>query len=152
LVLEAHPSWTPMQVRQALMMTASKHETPDNSTYGWGIIDVWAAIHYDSAAGAQTWPAATPGLAFSLWSYPNPARSTATIVFTIPRAGTTQISLYDALGRRVRAFPASAGRQGRNELRWDGKGQDGSTVAAGVYFCRVNAAGNSGTTRIVLVR
>lgn len=46
LLLEAHPGWTPMQVREALMMTASNAFTPDND-YGWGIIDVMAAINYN---------------------------------------------------------------------------------------------------------
>jgi hypothetical protein len=45
VVLSAHPTWTPMQVREALMMTASQAGTPDN-TYGWGIINVMAAINY----------------------------------------------------------------------------------------------------------
>ncbi|MFQ6114627.1 MAG: S8 family serine peptidase, partial [bacterium] len=47
LLLEAHPDWTPMQVREALMMTASRADHPDN-LYGWGIIDVLAAIEYGS--------------------------------------------------------------------------------------------------------
>lgn len=45
LILEAHPNWTVMQVREAMMMTADNAETPNN-TYGWGIIDVLAAINY----------------------------------------------------------------------------------------------------------
>ncbi|NQV42738.1 MAG: S8 family serine peptidase [Candidatus Marinimicrobia bacterium] len=46
LVLEAHPSWTPMMVREALMMTADGNTSPDN-TRGFGLIDVMAAINYD---------------------------------------------------------------------------------------------------------
>lgn len=45
LVLEAHPTWNPMMVREALMMTASQSESPNNQ-YGYGIIDVMAAINY----------------------------------------------------------------------------------------------------------
>jgi serine protease AprX len=45
LVIQAHPTWTPMMVREALMQTADNAATPDN-TYGWGIIDVMAAIDY----------------------------------------------------------------------------------------------------------
>lgn len=45
VVLSAHPTWTAMQVRDALMQTASQAKTPDNN-YGWGIIDVVAAINY----------------------------------------------------------------------------------------------------------
>lgn len=47
ILLSAHPEWTPMQVREALMLTASQAATPDN-TYGWGIIDVLAALNYNS--------------------------------------------------------------------------------------------------------
>jgi len=46
LILEAHPEWTPMMVRQALMMTADRSLAPDNE-YGFGLIDVVAAMEYD---------------------------------------------------------------------------------------------------------
>jgi subtilisin family serine protease len=45
LVLQAHPGWTPMQVREALMQSGDHAAAPDNA-YGWGIIDVMAAINY----------------------------------------------------------------------------------------------------------
>lgn len=40
----AHPQWTNMQVRQAMMQTASQAANPDNS-FGWGIVNTWAALH-----------------------------------------------------------------------------------------------------------
>jgi len=46
LILEAHPNWTPMMVREALMLTADGNTSPDN-TRGFGLIDVVAAINYD---------------------------------------------------------------------------------------------------------
>jgi len=52
LVLQAHPLWTPMQVRDALRETASRHNSPDND-YGWGIIDAMAAIHYGEATKVE---------------------------------------------------------------------------------------------------
>ena len=45
VILSAHPAWTPMQVREALMRTASNRACPNN-TYGWGIIDLLAAVNY----------------------------------------------------------------------------------------------------------
>ena len=45
LILSAHPEWTPMQVRESMMMTASRATYPDNN-YGWGIPDLLAAIQY----------------------------------------------------------------------------------------------------------
>ncbi len=45
VLLSAHPEWTPMQVREALMATASQAGTPNNN-YGWGIVDLLAAVNY----------------------------------------------------------------------------------------------------------
>ena len=49
LVLSRTPSLTPMQVREALRMTASQADDPDND-YGWGILDAYAAAHYYGAS------------------------------------------------------------------------------------------------------
>jgi len=46
LVLEAHPEWGPMEIREALMSTASQTTNPDNA-YGSGLIDVWSSIYED---------------------------------------------------------------------------------------------------------
>lgn len=48
LILEQHPTWTPIDVRNALMYTASQHELPDNDL-GWGIVDAYKAV-FDTAA------------------------------------------------------------------------------------------------------
>lgn len=46
LILGAHPGWTNMEVREAMMMTASQAQSPDN-LYGWGIADALAALNYE---------------------------------------------------------------------------------------------------------
>lgn len=48
IVWGANPSWTNMQVREALMMTANNSATPNNN-YGWGIINTWAALNHSFA-------------------------------------------------------------------------------------------------------
>jgi serine protease AprX len=45
LLVEAHPDWNPLQVREALMQTAGQAQSPDN-TFGWGILNVNAALDY----------------------------------------------------------------------------------------------------------
>ncbi len=45
LLLQAHPTWTPMQVREALMMTADRADNPDN-LYGWGLVNALSALKY----------------------------------------------------------------------------------------------------------
>jgi hypothetical protein len=45
ILLSAHPNWTPVMVREALMMTADRYDSPGND-YGWGIMDVSKALYY----------------------------------------------------------------------------------------------------------
>lgn len=45
VLLSARPTLTPQQVRQAFMMTASQASNPDN-TYGWGILNLAAALKW----------------------------------------------------------------------------------------------------------
>jgi serine protease AprX len=45
VLLSARPDWTPLQVREALMMTASRASHPDND-FGWGIVDLNKAIDF----------------------------------------------------------------------------------------------------------
>jgi len=49
LVLSRVPSLTPMQVREAMRMTADRAASPDND-FGWGILDAHAAAHYFGAS------------------------------------------------------------------------------------------------------
>ena len=46
VLLSAHPDWTVMQVREALMMTSSNATSPDIQ-YGWGIVDLFSALNYN---------------------------------------------------------------------------------------------------------
>jgi hypothetical protein len=45
VLLSAHPNWTPVMVREALMMTGSRADSANNE-YGHGIIDVIRALYY----------------------------------------------------------------------------------------------------------
>lgn len=45
VLLSAHPNWTPMMVREALMMTSDNANDPDNH-FGSGILDIGRALNY----------------------------------------------------------------------------------------------------------
>ena len=47
LVIEAHPDWTPYQVREALKASGNHALSPDN-TYGWGVIRVDSALRINT--------------------------------------------------------------------------------------------------------
>ncbi|MBN2198421.1 MAG: S8 family serine peptidase [Candidatus Aminicenantes bacterium] len=52
LLLEAHPDWTPEDVRAALTSTAGRSSNPDND-YGWGVIDALGALNFGNPARAD---------------------------------------------------------------------------------------------------
>lgn len=49
LVLSTHPQLTPMEVRDALRLTADRAANPDIS-YGWGLVDAYQAVLYHGMA------------------------------------------------------------------------------------------------------
>jgi PKD repeat protein len=68
---------------------------------------------------------------------PNPLNPTATLTFTTSRAGFVKVELYDVGGRLVRTIldePMLA--SGVHEVRIDGRGARGGTLASGIYFIR----------------
>ena len=84
---------------------------------------------------------------------PNPAAPETRITFVLPAgySGPATLRLFDAQGRRVRGFerPFSPGL---NDVTWDGTGDDGHPVHAGVYFYRLDVGALHFTRRLVLVR
>jgi hypothetical protein len=84
-----------------------------------------------------------------LGTYPNPARTRATIRFAVPaRADGTEatLQLYDLLGRRVRQVLTS-GTAGRHEQQLDVSG-----LSSGLYVLRLVAGDEVRTQRITVVR
>jgi len=53
LLIQARPTFPPELIRSALMETASRADTPDND-YGWGIIDLRAALNWGVDFSADT--------------------------------------------------------------------------------------------------
>ena len=146
LVLEAHPDWTPMMVRQALMLTADNADTPDNWR-GWGLIDVMAAIGAPVAA-----PESIGVQALRLSAWPNPAGDTVQFGLRLPAAAATEeavLELYSLDGRRLRTL---RGQPGEVQLRWDGRDGAGRKLPAGTYLARLRAGAWQATGKVVLKR
>ncbi len=152
LILEAHPDWTPLQVREALMMTASKSINPDSTTYGWGIIDTWAAMHYSPSGTTVKKPVPTVGPGLALSCRPNPARTEALINFTMPKAGRAKMSVYDIIGRLVYQTATIYAAPGINHFSWNGYDRSGLPLGNGVYFCLVTGGNQTGLIKVTFIR
>ena len=92
LLLEAHPDWTPTQIRNAILNTADQSNTPDN-TYGWGIVDALAAFNYQ-----QTEPP-TDSMYFLSNGYPNPCDKRVSFALKNSSELHVNISVVDVQGK-----------------------------------------------------
>jgi hypothetical protein len=82
---------------------------------------------------------------------PNPSRDAARFELTLSAAGTAEVTVFDAAGRRVRALFLGAAGRGSLPLAWDGLDAHGHRAGAGIYFVRASASGSTVTRRLVRV-
>ncbi len=96
----------------------------------------------------------TPGVKTMLRSsYPNPFNPTTTIEYSLARKGKVTIAVYDIAGRLVkRLLVDELVEAGDHEVYWDGKNENGVTVASGVYFCSMRTAGEVSGIKLILLR
>jgi hypothetical protein len=84
-------------------------------------------------------------------NYPNPFNPTTTLSFSLPSTSEWKVTIYDVTGATVREFDGQS-NPGLIELQWDGTDSNGSGVASGVYFYRVEAVGTSQTRKMMLLK
>ena len=131
--------------------SCATHDARDllNGVRGW-----WFYLNFTAAPvtyhGGVTAVDPTPGEA-SVRAFPNPFRPSVSIRFSMPAAQSVSVSVVDALGRDVKRVADGWMSAGPHEMKWDGRDERGSRVAAGVYFLRVSRAGDIATRRVVLL-
>ncbi len=72
-------------------------------------------------------------------NYPNPFNPTTTINFDVPRQDRVKLVVYDMLGRKVVELMNKQLTAGRYTVEWNGKNENGRSVASGAYFYRLDA-------------
>lgn len=155
VLLSARPTWTPMMVREALMKTASQSNSPNND-YGYGIIDVWAAMNVDSLlVGGIMTPIDSLVIdnEFLLYqNYPNPFNSNTTIEYDLKQNSHVKLYIYDILGKRIATLANELQSPGRKSIIWNGTDQNGNPVSTGVYFYNMIIDEDTFTKKMLLLR
>jgi hypothetical protein len=83
--------------------------------------------------------------------HPNPFTPPGEIRFSVRAAGVLRVEIADAAGRRVRRL--FEGFQDAREcaVTWDGRGDTGEIVPAGIYFLQVQGAGGIEVSKLLLL-
>jgi hypothetical protein len=106
-----------------------------------------AALAYQAltgVAGPNTTIPATPQLA---QNYPNPFNPSTTIRYGLPKSAHVMLSVYNTLGQHAATLVNESQLAGYHEVRFNGSG-----LASGVYFYRMEAGSFVETKRLILIR
>ena len=85
-------------------------------------------------------------------THPNPFRHRATIEYALPVATNVRLLVYNVQGQVVRRLVDGPERPGYKSTLWNGRDDAGRAVASGVYFLRLEAAGQRMTKKVLLRR
>jgi hypothetical protein len=90
------------------------------------------------------------GSALSVSTFPNPSRDFVNIRLAGVGPSGGRVRVYDVMGRLLRKLDVRG--TGDVAVRWDGRDEKGTPVAAGVYYVVANSHGETRDTRVVLVK
>ncbi len=97
---------------------------------------------FDSVAFSISFLVSDKNDLFDVYNYPNPFKDDTHFTFNISGNELPQkfvIKIFTVAGRLIREIPvqASSLQFGFNKIYWDGKDEDGNTLANGVYFYKI---------------
>jgi photosystem II stability/assembly factor-like uncharacterized protein len=79
---------------------------------------------------------------------PNPVTEATVIRYTLPVRTRVQLAIYTLQGRRVATLASGETPAGAHAVTWD----PGHSLVAGVYWCRLEAAGRALTRKLTVLR
>lgn len=94
----------------------------------------------------------TPAVTALAEIWPNPFNPSTSIRFSISYKTDVRIAVYDVSGRLVRTLRDGVMDAGYHAVQWNGLSDRGTSVASGVYFCRMSAGKTEETRKMVLLR
>jgi hypothetical protein len=85
-------------------------------------------------------------------NYPNPFNPSTTIEYSIPQTGRVKLRIFNIKGQKVKTLIDGDIEKGRHRVVWNGRDERNRSVASGVYFIRLEAAGKSCTRKAMLLK
>jgi hypothetical protein len=148
-------SGTPVYARRNYWATP----TPDSATLFGG------AVLFTPYLPTEPPPPAAPRIAveegseetlpkkYSLGqNYPNPFNPATTISFSLAQSEKVKLKIYNLLGQEVLTLLNGEKPAGTHQIVWDGRDENGITVASGIYFYKLEAAGFKEVKRMVFLK
>jgi hypothetical protein len=117
--------------------------------YGnYGLTDEQIVVAGVQWLGVSTPPPVQPNTFVLYGNYPNPFNPSTTIYFDLPKSSPVTLKVFNTLGEEVAALiNGETLREGRHTYTFDG-----SRLSSGVYFYTLNAAHQTATQKMMLMK
>jgi len=84
-------------------------------------------------------------------NFPNPFNPTTSFTLSLPEASDYAIRIFNVAGQLVKTYNGHA-EAGVHTITWDGRNNQGSSVASGVYFYKAEANGFTETRKMMMLK
>ncbi len=85
-------------------------------------------------------------------NYPNPFNPETVIPFQLSVKSNVKIEVFNILGHKIKTLHNSTLSTGSHQVTWDGSNDAGNSVAAGMYFYRIQAGSFQAVKKMILIR
>jgi hypothetical protein len=85
-------------------------------------------------------------------NYPNPFNPVTTIRYAVAKQSPVELAIYNVRGQKVRRLVSETKSPGRYTVNWDGTSDQGTRVASGVYFYRIQIGSFSAVKKMVVLK
>jgi subtilisin family serine protease len=130
VILSANYNWNAMEVRNAIMKTASMAETPNNN-YGYGILNTVDAIQYNQELRVES--SALIPILYEVKTFPNPFNPTINMIISGAKEKLVNIEIFDIRGKLIQSTYENKSLNDTFYFSWEP-----SIKSSGVYFIRTN--------------
>jgi len=83
---------------------------------------------------------------------PNPFNPSTTIEFSIPQSSRVSLSIFNNRGQKVKTLLDRELENGQHRVIWNGMDENSRSVASGLYFIRLEAAGDTSIRKAMLLK
>jgi len=84
-------------------------------------------------------------------NFPNPFNPSTSFALSLPEASDYSLRIFNITGQLVKSFSGHL-EAGVHNITWDGRNDQGSSVASGVYFYKAEANGFAETRKMMMLK
>ena len=145
LIIQARPRWSAMEVREAMMMTASNADNPDN-TYGYGILNAVEAINYGATSKNDN-ADYLPSDYDLIRVYPNPFNPSINIEIDVRPSSELKVDVFSYNGNHVSNIFNGITINPLSKFRWKP-----NNISSAVYFVRLIIDGRTSYKKVSFIK